>query len=273
MLIKALVENTSVSKEFKCIHGLSLYVETKKHKLLFDLGPGKLFYENAVKMNINIEDIDTVVISHGHNDHGGALKTFLNKNKKAKIYVSESAFGSYYYSILGFKSYIGLDQTLKDSNRFVFIKDALVIDEELQIFSNITEHKSIPDAKNGLYQKVGKKYIADTFAHEQNLLICENGSYTLFAACAHNGIVNILEKANAITGDSICSSIGGFHLYHLPLKKEDTIKYLKELAKTLTTSNIKFYTCHCTGIDTYEFLNKIMGKQMNYISTGATLEL
>ena len=77
MRVIALVENTSISKDYKSKHGLCLYIETKKHKLLFDLGSNSLFLGNAVKLNVDITDIDSVIISHGHNDHGGALKYFL----------------------------------------------------------------------------------------------------------------------------------------------------------------------------------------------------
>ena len=38
MKITALVENKS-SCELAAVHGLSLYIETDRHKLLFDLGP------------------------------------------------------------------------------------------------------------------------------------------------------------------------------------------------------------------------------------------
>ena len=42
MVIKTLVENTAIADKFESVHGLSLYIETKKHKLLFDLGPNEL---------------------------------------------------------------------------------------------------------------------------------------------------------------------------------------------------------------------------------------
>ena len=79
MRVIVLVENTSISKDYKSKHGLCLYIETKKHKLLFDLGSNSLFLENAVKLGVNITDIDSVIISHGHNDHGGALKKIMPK--------------------------------------------------------------------------------------------------------------------------------------------------------------------------------------------------
>jgi len=48
MLIKTLVENTSISKDFGSEHGLSLYIETKKHKILFDVGASELFLKNVL---------------------------------------------------------------------------------------------------------------------------------------------------------------------------------------------------------------------------------
>ena len=61
-------------------HGLSIYVETEKHKLLFDVGTTDLFIKNAKALGIDLSQVDTVVISHGHNDHGGGLDAFLAIN-------------------------------------------------------------------------------------------------------------------------------------------------------------------------------------------------
>lgn len=48
MKIISLVENTTKS-ELKAKHGLSLYIETKKHKILFDLGPIKHYLKMQLK--------------------------------------------------------------------------------------------------------------------------------------------------------------------------------------------------------------------------------
>ena len=71
MKITALVENKS-SCELAAVHGLSLYIETDRHKLLFDLGPDDTLLKNAQKRDIDLRQADTVVLSHGHSDHGGA---------------------------------------------------------------------------------------------------------------------------------------------------------------------------------------------------------
>ena len=79
MVITSLVENTTKSG-LKAKHGLSLYIETKLHRILFDLGPDETLFENAEKKKIDLTSVDTVIISHGHYDHGGALGKFLKIN-------------------------------------------------------------------------------------------------------------------------------------------------------------------------------------------------
>ena len=53
MKIISLVENRTKS-DCMAKHGLSLYIETKTHKILFDLGPDNTLFDNAVRRNIDI---------------------------------------------------------------------------------------------------------------------------------------------------------------------------------------------------------------------------
>ena len=76
MKITSLVENTSKC-ELKPKHWLSLYIETKNHKILFDFGSDNTLFSNVKKRNIDLSKIDTVIVSHGHFDHGGALDNFF----------------------------------------------------------------------------------------------------------------------------------------------------------------------------------------------------
>ena len=71
MKITALVENRT-NTGMKTAHGLALFIETGKHKLLFDLGPDETLFENAKRKGVDLSAVDTVIISHGHRDHGGA---------------------------------------------------------------------------------------------------------------------------------------------------------------------------------------------------------
>jgi len=127
--ITALVENRSEGK-LKPKHGLSLYIETEKHKLLFDLGPDATLFENAKKKNIDVSEIDTVIISHGHKDHGGALQRFLQINSKAKIYVQRRAFEQHFSKFLFFVVNVGLDRRFENHSQVILVDGDIEIDEE-----------------------------------------------------------------------------------------------------------------------------------------------
>ena len=76
MKISVLAENTACDNLFDCEHGLSLYIDTGKNKILFDMGQSNLFEKNAEKLGIDLSEVDIAILSHGHYDHGGGLKRF-----------------------------------------------------------------------------------------------------------------------------------------------------------------------------------------------------
>ena len=71
MKLVTLMENTTCREDLCCEHGLSLYLETGDHKILFDAGQSGAFAENAEKLGVNLQNVDFAVLSHGHYDHGG----------------------------------------------------------------------------------------------------------------------------------------------------------------------------------------------------------
>ena len=257
MIIKVLTENTSVSPKFKAEHGLSLYIETNGHKILFDTGQTDIFADNATLLGIDLSKVDIAVLSHGHYDHGGGIAKFLELNHTAKIYMSRYAFEPYYN---GTEKYIGLDLSLKNSDRIIFVDDVLELDEGLVLKS--CNEKDYTCDSCGLNIKENDEFIADRFQHEQYLEINENGKKTLISGCSHKGILNIVKWFEP---DYL---VGGFHF----MKIEDE-KLLERNAKALNEFDTTYFTCHCTGIEQYEFLKKLMGEKLNYISCGQEIFL
>lgn len=272
MKIKVLVENTTTSDKFKAEHGLSLYIETKKHKLIFDLGASELSVENAKKMGIDLSEVDLVIISHGHYDHGGGLKAFLEVNSKAKIYLNEKAFQKHYVNKPGGeKVYIGLDKGLVENDRLIFVGEHMIKDNYLELFSNIKGKRLNPTGNQDLLMEYGTKLVQDDFAHEQNLMIKEDDVSLLVAGCAHNGIVNIMDHYHNLENGFPSHVIGGFHLYNRSRNKVEDPELVKQIGEYLKNTSSKFYTCHCTGIEPYKNLKEIMGEKIEYIATGSKL--
>lgn len=273
--IISLVENTSSSPELKSKHGLSIYAETSKHKILFDLGPNALFLENAQKLGVDIKMVDTVIISHGHSDHGGALAKFMEVNKSARIYIKESAFDRYCTKVAGIPFDVSLDNDLRDSQQITFTSDNYVIDDELMLFSNVTGRKLFSKANNKLFAKKNGKIVLDKFEHEQYLIVTNENKQVMITGCSHNGIVNIIEKYAEIHNgsvDKLACVIGGFHLFNPITRNYESDELISEIAEYLGRLNVKFYTCHCTGKKAYKILKDSMGEQLDYFSAGTRIE-
>ena len=258
MKIVSLVENTCFSGKYDVEHGLSLYIEVGNKKILFDMGQTDLFVKNAKELGVDLSDIDVAILSHGHYDHGGGLGKFLEINQKAPVYLSRYAFGKYYN---GNSKYIGLDMDLNENPRLVFVDEFNEIDEGLTLFSCNDNDREFNLGSFGLTMAKNGKIVDDDFCHEQYLLIEEQGKKVLISGCSHKGVLNI---TNWFVPDVL---IGGFHFSKLPLDDK-----LAEYADYLNKFKTVFYTCHCTGVEQYEFMKKYM-ENLNYISTGDSVEI
>jgi len=274
MIIKTLVENTSISDSYKCEHGLSLYIETESHKLLFDLGQKDLFIENAAKMKIDLSQVDTVIISHGHYDHGGGLAEFLKINDKAQIYLHEKAFEKHYsLRAEDTKADIGLDEALKSNDRLVFNSEYLKIDDELELFAGVKGNELSSLSNKTLLMETAKGFEEDTFEHEQSLIITQAGKQVLIAGCAHRGIVNIVNHATCLKGRGMDLIISGFHLYNPSTKMPEAAELVEKIAQKLNSTGSCCYTCHCTGLEAYSVLKKAMNENINYLATGSEIQI
>lgn len=258
MKITCLLENTASRPDVTPEHGLSLWIETKRHRILFDTGQTDLFAKNADTLQIDLSKADLAVLSHGHYDHGGGLLTFLSKNKTAPIYLSQHAFG-YYFN--GTEKYIGLDKSLMGDPRLIYTKEKAEIADGLTLFS--CNHHPRPHSLGsfGLTEQKNGSFWDDPFLHEQYLLIEEDGKRVLISGCSHKGILDIAEW---FSPDVL---IGGFHLSKCALDSQ-----LEQIALQLDAYPTCYYTCHCTGEEQFRFLAHRM-KQLNYLSCGQTIIL
>lgn len=259
MKITVLIENTTNDPQLTAEHGLSLYIETKRHRILFDTGQSGVFADNAQKLGVDLKNIDFAVISHGHYDHGGGIARFLKENETAPIYINRHAFGAYYN---GVEKYIGLDPALATrQDRLVFTDDALKIAEGVELFTcNDRTPKHKVDSA-GLLKRKNGQLAADDFAHEQYLLLEEEGRKVLISGCSHKGILNVMAW---VEPDVL---IGGFHFSKMEQAGLDAAA--EELEKYPCT----YYTCHCTGVLQFQYLQEKMGNQLRYLATGDVVEV
>ena len=274
MIITTLVENTSVSKDYKSKHGLSLHIKTNSNNILFDVGPDDTFIKNAEKLGVDISKVEILIISHGHNDHGGGLKTFLENNSIAKIYISKFAFENYYAKIFKIcKVYIGLDKKMKSSDRIILTDSYFKIDDGISLVSNVQGTELRPSSNKMLCVVNDNGCVEDNFNHEQSLILDNEGETILISGCSHTGVLNILKESEELIGKRVDKIIGGLHLFNPVNKKSESKEFINCLANQLLSKEVGEYTCHCTGTEPFKQLKEIMGDKIDKLAVGSIITL
>ena len=268
MRIVNLIENTPGTEGCLYEHGLCFYIETKKHKILLDTGMTGAFIENAGKLGIDLTQVDTVVLSHGHYDHAGGILDFVKINPDAKIYMQKTAGGDYYNLRSGSEKYIGIDKVVLELPQVVLLDGDCQIDEGVYVFTNILGRKYWPESNLLLKEKVDGRFIQDVFAHEQCLVVIENYEIVLLSGCAHNGILNILAAYQERFEGMPDKVISGFHMVKRGDYTAEEVATIEDTARELKKLHTRFYTGHCTGEAAFTLMKEIMGKQLTFVHSG-----
>ncbi|MCR5666522.1 MAG: MBL fold metallo-hydrolase [Eubacterium sp.] len=274
MKIVNLIENTTGEAGCACEHGLCFYIETKQHKILMDTGQTDLVLENAQRLGIDLTQVDSVFLSHGHYDHSGGILPFAKVNDTAKIYVTKESFGDYYSTSGGSAPRaIGIDPAIRELKNLNLVEGTLKLDEELELFSGVGHEIASPLTNNCLWKKVDGNLVPDDFSHEQCLVIRQEGRTYLFSGCAHHGILNIMARYKELYGGEPDYVFSGFHMMRKDGYSDEDIAFIKHTANELTDSRAKFFTGHCTGTEPYEIMKDILKEQIEYVHCGDSMEI
>ena len=248
-----LSDNRSSDPALETEHGLSILLTTERHKILLDTGASELFIRNAELLGIDLSDVDYVFVSHGHSDHAGGLRYFMEHNQKAKVIVSPDAMNGHFFSKRGNLHSITTEWPEIADDRLILIDQTCEVAEGLHVIAHIPQNHPTPKGNQNLYvQDADGDYIHDDFRHE--LALYTDG--LLFTGCAHSGLENIL----AACPWPVHTVVGGFHL----LDGQETEEELAALAQRLKANYLdtQFYTSHCTGDHVFEVLKDVMGEQL-----------
>ena len=239
-------------------HGLSYLIELDGKRLLFDTGQSVMFMKNAEAMNISLKNIDSVIISHGHFDHGNGLGYL----KGGTMICHPGCFVRRYREID--KTYIGLKNTRDELSQLFNLTTSskpFKISERIYFLGGIPRLTDF-EAKSTsfVFEDGNPDYVTDDSAIAMML---PEGLFVI-TGCGHSGIVNTLEHAKKVTGiNKLYGIIGGFHLKEIDIQTKETISYIKEnkLKHVLPS--------HCTELPALSALYENFG--IKQVKTGDVL--
>jgi 7,8-dihydropterin-6-yl-methyl-4-(beta-D-ribofuranosyl)aminobenzene 5'-phosphate synthase len=237
MKITVLTENVAGGK-FLAEHGLSYLIEIDGEQILFDTGHSDVFLRNAKTLGIDIQkEVQKVVLSHGHWDHGDGLQ-FLDKKT---LITHPGSFVKRFRK--NDKSPVGLSFSREyATNKFEIIesKNPFQISENLYFLGEIPRENDFESQTTSFELENGED---DLIPDDSALAAIVEKELIIITGCSHSGICNICEHAKKITGISeIRAVIGGFHLKHANKQTQETIEYFKR-------NNIEdVYPSHCTEL-------------------------
>ncbi len=246
MKLTVLVENIA-SAALQAEWGLSYIIESDE-KILFDTGASELFKSNAKKLNENLDEIEKVVLSHGHWDHGSGLIHLSQK----KLYAHPDIFKERFS---GSRS-IGLPFTRDEIEEKM---DLLLSEDSRKVSENITFLGQIPRSR--VFENKGALFTdkngnPDDIADDSAIAVVEDGKLIVITGCAHAGLINTVEHAKKVTGiTDLYAVIGGFHLQGHDQITKETIAYLQEQKVT------KVYPSHCNQFPALAEFYQIFGAQ------------
>lgn len=284
-------ENSEAAVSLAHEHGLCFFFSMDGKNYLVDTGASGSFIGNMEQMGLcGSEKVDAVFISHGHNDHTGGLRGFLEQNTSAPVYLHNTIMGNLFYSCRpkdGVREArnIGMEQALfaEYGSRFQEIGSPTRITEKITLIPT--------SAAAGYPTPMGNGFLycndfPDRFTHEVAILVeYTPGKFAVISPCSHNGILNILDVCSKwIEEENRCNMsgkgeikyfIGGLHYVDYLIMGEGK----KEAASITETANIikekypflKIFSGHCTCPAASDVLGRELGEQYSVFRTGSTI--
>ena len=224
---------------FLAEHGLSYLINYEGQKILVDTGHTDVFLKNAAKLEIDIHnEVNTVVLSHGHWDHGDGLSFLEGK----RLITHPIAFMERFRG--NDDSYIGLNMTedeLKEKYNLVTECEPYIISDNIYFLGEIPR---LTEFESKTTPFVDKSRQPDFVPDDSAICIVQNDELIVVSGCAHSGICNTILHAQTVSGvTKIKAIIGGFHLKTDNKQTKETIRFFKN-------QNIEnVFPSHCTELD------------------------
>ena len=273
--LTCVVDNEKASPALISEHGLSFWIESADGVVLFDTGQtAEALINNLKRLELPVERIGAVVLSHAHYDHTGGLAALLGQRPGLPVHAHPDLFQPRYsHRQSGYLS-IGLEMSQAELLRQSDLKltrEPVELLPGLWTSGEITERpEAMGTSANLVVRGPGGDWIPDPHKDDQSLVILsDDGSMTLVCGCCHAGILNTLAHVKRVFAREVSVTIGGIHLKSAD-KKE--IAHVIHVLNT-TSRDTKFYLNHCTGDNALSAFSRVFGSRVSNFPAGMKISL
>lgn len=277
--ITTLSENTAADLRYIAEWGLSFHIEIEGGPtFMFDTGGGLSCVYNADVAGIRLSDIDMILLSHGHADHTGGLRSVLqrihNENPQkgcVATYCHPAALEPQFIIKPDRKYYFqgcpySVEELVSLGADFITSPEAQWLGDDVILSGEIPMQTDFESIAPILFLKRKGEYIDSPVDDDQAVFLKTNKGLLIIAGCAHRGIINTIMHAKKITGmENIFMVVGGTHLVNTSdLQQQMTLESLNAFGVE------KIGVSHCTGMKAAGFLACNLGFDRFFYNNAGT---
>jgi 7,8-dihydropterin-6-yl-methyl-4-(beta-D-ribofuranosyl)aminobenzene 5'-phosphate synthase len=246
--ITVLVENSVNLRGLQAEHGWACLIEMGGHRALFDTGQTELLLANAQALGCPLENLDAIVLSHGHYDHTGGLAAVCQRSPAAQVFLHPAALEPKFSANPDASArYIGMPRVARQA----------MTDSGANLEQTVTHREIVPGLfvtgeipRQTDFEDVGGRFFLDASCRQPDPLLDDQAVFfptaegvVVLLGCAHAGVVNTLLHIERITGDHrVRAVLGGMHLLNAsPERLRATVAALRQRDIPLLVP------AHCTG--------------------------
>lgn len=268
-----LSENRVVSPQLIAEQGLAIFIETPGGRILFDTGQTDALIHNAKILKIPLQNVDYVVLSHGHYDHAGGLPYVAELKNLLKVICHPALINKKYRVFPAGNLDIGVpwekSTLVRKGVEFLFRTHPFEILPDVWFSGEIPRNTAYETIDETYQQRVLESLIHDELHDDAFLALNTVKGLVVLLGCGHAGPVNSLKHAMRITGNRhIHALIGGLHLQTADQSKIDQIiKNIHRLNPDL------IFPLHCTGFAAIHKFFRLFKDRVQLLNVGDQIEI
>jgi 7,8-dihydropterin-6-yl-methyl-4-(beta-D-ribofuranosyl)aminobenzene 5'-phosphate synthase len=230
---------------------------------------------NAEALGVVLNDVNRIVLSHGHYDHTGGLAAVLTAARKEMGVIAHPTIweekgasrkqGEFSYAGIPFHR----SELERLGARFELTASPTWLAEDIATSGEEAMTTDFEAIDKLLAIRRGNEISPDPMADDQSLYLKTDLGLVVILGCAHRGMVNAIRHGIHLTGMSdVYMVIGGTHLG--PASDQQVSRSVDAL-KELRVRHIG--VSHCTGLKQAALLANEFGDRFFYNNAGTKLKL